>query len=149
MYGLGTGQNQAEHIDKGDGKEASRWFISRDPVQINDNATAVRAIDDVEISEASGSMDTNAKVLLTMRTMLNSNDGNHILLPHPILIRPKLWYSISIGPFPDQHLFYSKQLKTNVLLSHNFAMVKLRRWNTCVRKNLVHGLVSCLNFNPL
>lgn len=65
---------------------------------------------DVEVSEASDSSGNESKVLSTTNVKLESN-GTDVLLPHPILVRPGFFYTIRMGPFPQQHIYHCKSLK--------------------------------------
>lgn len=104
---------------------------------------------DVEISELN---DLNAvssgKILCNWKAELQSTD-TIVSLPQPILIRPEYFYRISIGHFPDEHVFYSKGLKQRVQLDTG-VNVKLQTPNTASNENdIVVGLISTLNFNRL
>lgn len=108
----------------------------------------------VEILEVRNSNDAKTKQLSTFKAQLQSKDANQIVLPHPILIRPGFLYKIRIGPFPDEHVYYSNELKTKVtmsndsdLLSFYGSIVKLH--NSSTENGKAIGLISVLKFNRL
>lgn len=109
----------------------------------------------VEIFEVRNLSDTNTNALLTMKAKLQSKDVNHILLPHPILIRPGFFYKISIGQFPDKHVYFSEELKTQVCLNEYLALMgsyyEYVEFHNCrtTENGKAFDLISCLNFNKV
>lgn len=89
---------------------------------------SVDLLADVEVSECSDLVSTNAKVLLKMEANLKSDDKN-VALPRPISIRPGLFYKICIGPLPDGHGFYSEVLMTEMQTRSNVS-IKLHNCDT-------------------
>lgn len=77
---------------------------------------------EVEIFEICNSSEQNPKLLVTMKVKLKSMDSNHIQLPYPILVRPKFLYKISIGQFPDHHVFHSNEFNEVVRLKHDITV---------------------------
>lgn len=100
----------------------------------------------VEISETKDLVNVNAKILSTMTVDLQSTD-THILLTQPILIRPRHFYKISIKKFPEEHCFFSQDLKTEVQLDADI-MVKFHNDRAAAKRRFV-GLVSSLKFNKV
>lgn len=120
---------------------------------IRDLSVALRL--KVEILEVCNSNSASAKQLLTMKTTLKStNSTNEIVLPHPILIRPGFQYKICIGPFPDEHVYYSNELLTKVSVTSDSNLfwfygsyVKFHNISTVGGKPF--GLISMFKFNKL
>lgn len=69
----------------------------------------------MEITEATDLIDRNAKVILTMKIELEA-DGTDVFLQHPILVRPRFFYTIRVGQFPRHHLHDSENLMQKVQL---------------------------------
>lgn len=105
----------------------------------------------VNISEILNSNSAIVKQMLTMKASLQATDVTEVVLPHPILIRPGFQYKICIGPFPDEHVYYSNELKTKARVSNFFpfyaSYVKLHNVSTDKGKPI--GLISVLKFNKL
>lgn len=102
---------------------------------------------DVEITEAIDVKGTNTKTLLKMRTELKSEETN-VSLQYPALIRPGFFYSICIGNFPDEHSYYSKEMKTETQLESDIN-IKFHNNAVSAHDKKVIGLISILNFNKI
>lgn len=102
---------------------------------------------DVEITEAIDVKGTNTKTLLKMRTELKSEETN-VSLQYPALIRPGFFYSICIGNFPDEHSYYSKEMKTETQLESDIN-IKFHSNAVSAHDKKVIGLISILNFNKI
>lgn len=102
---------------------------------------------DVEITEASDLNGANAKSLLKTKAQLQSKDTD-VSLPNSVLIRPGLFYTICIRPFPDEHSYYTKELKTQVQLGPDVT-VKFHNHTTRTSDGKVTGLISALDFNRI
>lgn len=101
---------------------------------------------DVEITE--GSVGAIIKSLVKMKVHLGSKD-TIVSLPHPVLIRPGLIYTICIGPFPDAHFFYTKELKTKMQLDTANIHIQFYKCTANTLNRKVTGLISALNFNHI
>lgn len=89
----------------------------------------------------------NSKNLLKMKTQLRSKDTS-VLLQHPVLVRPGYFYTISIEPFPDDHIFYSVELKTEEQLEPDIT-IKFPKFSISQMNKKVFGLISALDFNRI
>lgn len=106
----------------------------------------------VEIMEVSNSSGANDKQLVATNASLQSIDANETVLPHPILIRPGFQYKICIGPFPDQHVYYSKELMMKACVSNDsdffsFYASYVKLHNVSNNNGKPFGLISMLKFN--
>lgn len=94
------------------------------------------------------------KLLMTIDAKLQSRDDNRIELPHPVLIRPHFHYQIRVGPFPDEHVYYSHELKSKVTVSNDSSLFSFFGSNVKLMKSSIdagkaHGFISIMNFNRL
>lgn len=101
---------------------------------------------EIDIMEVLHLDDTNARNLLKMTAMLSSTE-THILLPHPILVRPGIIYKISIGPFNGNLRFSSEEMKTDVHLQSNIVIQSKFLLRTQSQKQV--GLICALDFNAI
>lgn len=101
---------------------------------------------DVEITEANDLVGTNTQTLVKIRSRLQSKD-TIVSLPHPILIRPGFFYTVSIGQFPDDHCYFSYELKAEVELESG-TKVKFHECSFGIQNSVV-DLISVLNFNDI
>lgn len=102
---------------------------------------------DVEIEESTKLLAANCKCLLKIKTQLQSKEIE-VLLPHPILIRPEFFYKISIGKFPDDHCYYSKEMKTEMQLESDIR-ITFHGCHTARKSGKMVGVISVLNFNKI
>lgn len=89
-------------------------------------------------------------VVSTMTATLGSTQ-NHVLLPHPILIRPGFLYSICFGPFPCEHQYRTQSLKKKIQFAPDgiitFRDKRLEDDDDCDGEDVTFGLISEFNFN--
>lgn len=79
-----------------------------------------------------------ARSLLKSKAQLQSTKIT-IHLPKPVLIRPGLFYKISMGPFPKGYQYYSRELKMSVELGGRIALDFYE----------IDCLISALHFNRI
>lgn len=99
---------------------------------------------DVKITEATDINGTNEKIMLEMMAKLYS-EQTIVALPHPILVRPNHFYKISVERFPDDHCFYSSELKNVVHIERDTNVTFHNSYTSSAGKTL--DLISGLHFN--
>lgn len=100
---------------------------------------------DVEITESTDLDDANAKCILKMKAELQSDETN-VALPYPALIRPGYFYTICIGKFPDDHVYYYTELQTEVCLKSD---ITIKYHNEIVHNKKAVSLITGLFFNRI
>lgn len=100
----------------------------------------------VKITEIQKCAGSKAKVLMEMQTALKSKGT--ILLRHPILIRPGIFYIISIEKCSIGQVFYSNELKTKILIATDIS-IEFHDYSSCQETGKVIGLISALDFNRI
>lgn len=100
----------------------------------------------VKITEIRLCSGSKAKVLLEMSATLKSKGT--IELRRPILIRPGFFYTISVEKGSIAQVFYSNELKTNMVLETDIS-IEFHNYSSCKETEKIIGLISALDFNRI